>query len=518
MNKLLLLTSIFLFISCSTTQSLRKVPVSEVPNYINLISNKEDVIYRSYWVQPSNKTEPCELLMEGYSLNNNSIENIQSESLTWDGRCKNGKTHGLGKMTVEHGSVDSFEIAYHNLGITDQYFYKSIIGSNKVDFGAYVRENYKMVKLLTNKATIKNDQSIDNIYAVIEENLKDHIAKGWFKNNYTDGSAKLIGIFGSKLFFGKREVVYNKGDKLNYINYGFFDVHKDKPELYFIHQDKQKTHHIKINTDNSKEFVHLPPPFINDVTKIPEDAAQIARTASNAGEMALVMKKKYERLNQSPEKSSFDKKPILSNTISTGTGFFISNDGVLLTNSHVIENASKVSVIFNNKKVDATVLANDTINDIALLKISGITRAIPLETNNKTKKGSDISILGYPNIGLQGNEQKATFGYINSNSGLKGDLRFYQISAPIQAGNSGSPVLNDNGSVVGIATSTLNQSAALKATGNLVQNVNYAIKITYALPLLISKSVKYNQSKLRKINKTKLIDKISDSVVLVVAE
>jgi len=517
MKKTLLLIHILFIVGCTTTQSFRKVSESEVPKYTDVISNNEMGVYSSYWVQPGNKIEKCELLMEGYDFGNKIGNDIKSESLTWDGECKSGKTHGLGKMLVNQGSIDWYEIAFHNQGITDEYYFRTVVGSKEVDFGAYIRENNKNTKLLVNKANLKDDGSLGEIYILAEEDSKHNIHRGLFTKNYNNGYAKLSGALGSNLFFGKRDI-YNKDDQLDFTNFGFYDLTNDKPSLFFIHKDKQRVQHVKINDDNTNEFIQLPTSFINDVQKVPEDALKIARVVSRAGEMALIMKKKYENNYNISGNEEVQKEPRISNTVSTGTGFFISNDGVLLTNSHVVENSSKVSVIFHSNRVEATVLAKDTINDIALLKISKSTTAIPLEVNNKTKKGSEISILGYPNIGLQGNEQKATFGYINSNSGVKGDSRFYQMSAPIQAGNSGSPVLNNSGSVVGIATSTLNQSAAIKSTGNLAQNVNYAIKITYALPLLISNNVKYNKSKSYKINKTNLIDKISDSVVLVVAE
>ncbi len=277
--------------------------------------------------------------------------------------------------------------------------------------------------------------------------------------------------------------------------------------------------HLKYEHGSAKEKVQLPESYISNLTNITNEGKQSYKLAQISGEYALSMKEKYDKkytTNKVIKKENRDKSK--SNLISTGTGFFISNDGFLLTNSHVVENSSNVSIIFNGVQVGASVVAKDSINDIALLKVDMVTVGIPIEVSKKTLKGTEISILGYPNIGLQGNEQKATFGYINSNSGLKGDLRYYQISAPIQAGNSGSPVFDTYGSVIGIATSTLNQSATLKSTGHLAQNVNYSIKITYALPLLISNNVQYNKTKNDRINKTNLINKFSNSVVLVVAE
>ena len=192
---------------------------------------------------------------------------------------------------------------------------------------------------------------------------------------------------------------------------------------------------------------------------------------------------------------------------------------MFLTNNHVIDGSLNISVIINGKAVKATLIDHDKSNDIALLKVDAKVEGLAIELKKKIKQGTEIAVLGYPNIGLQGNEQKATFGYINANSGLQGDTRYFQISSPIQPGNSGSPMLNAQGVVIGIASASLNQSAAIETTGTLAQNVNYAIKIAYALPMLINHGVDYIEpTKLKTFEKTKLIESISNSVVLVVAE
>ena len=92
--------------------------------------------------------------------------------------------------------------------------------------------------------------------------------------------------------------------------------------------------------------------------------------------------------------------------------------------------------------------------------------------------------LGYPLVHIQGQEQKATFGHVNSLSGSDDDIRFMQIDVPVQPGNSGGPLIAKNGTVVGVVTATLDQINALKVSGALPQNVNYAVKSDYVRPLL----------------------------------
>jgi len=523
MKKLFLLTIVgsILLSSCSSTQSYRKVSNVEVPNYMSMVSDISQGTYNSYWVQPGNKTEKCELLMEGYGFEGNPQSKINPEDMHWDGGCKNGKTHGLGKMTVDAGSLDWYEIAYHNEGITDRHYYRGVSGNNNIKYGAYWRENDKSLKLYEVQATTKADCSIDFNYAFVEIDSKRALTKGVVHRKYGDGSqGKYTGIFGNKLFFGTREF-FNSSNIATGTFWGFANVANEKPESYVVLKNQQGLWHQYYEFGNLVEYVQLPQSYTNQIMSVSSDSASAANKASNAGQLALAMKQKYDTQKSSTSTTAQPKqpKPEASKGIATGTGFFISNDGYVLTNSHVIEGSSNISIILNGKSVSARLVGHDSSNDIALLKVNESVEGLPIELKNKTKQGAEIAVLGYPNIGLQGNEQKATFGYINANSGIQGDTRYFQISSPIQPGNSGSPMVNDKGVVIGIASASLNQTAAIKTTGTLAQNVNYAVKIAYALPMLINHGVNYIEPSGKKpLEKTELIESISESVVIVVAQ
>jgi len=90
----------------------------------------------------------------------------------------------------------------------------------------------------------------------------------------------------------------------------------------------------------------------------------------------------------------------------------------------------------------------------------------------------------YPNPIMQGVNAKLTKGSINSLTGIQDDLRLYQISIPVQPGNSGGPLLDMNGNVIGIIVAMLDAKTAFEISGSLPQNVNYAVKSTYAMTLL----------------------------------
>jgi S1-C subfamily serine protease len=169
----------------------------------------------------------------------------------------------------------------------------------------------------------------------------------------------------------------------------------------------------------------------------------------------------------------------------TGSGFVISTDGVIATNAHVIEGADRIEIHLNNefgiKTYSASVQIKDESNDVALLKIDDDEfkgfNSLPYSILQTTEIGEDVFTIGFPLSSLMGDNYKVTNGIISSNSGLKDDVRFIQITAPIQPGNSGGPLFNRDGNVVGLTTSKLNE----RAIGTSIENVNYAIKATYLI-------------------------------------
>ena len=347
------------------------------------------------------------------------------------------------------------------------------------------------------------------MYLSVETDKRTAISVGSSYRKYSDGTAKQTGYFGNGYFFGARENFDNNSTNTTNM-WGFINSNSDKPDSYVVLKNAQGNWHLYYEYGALKEYVQLPQQYLNTLMKVTEEASQVTNRVNQSGQYALAMKKKYDIMvaNQSTSRNAPAKpKPEESRRIFTGTGFFISNDGYALTNSHVIEGSSDISIILNGKSVSATLVNHDSSNDIALLKVNEAVKRLPIELKKKTKQGTDIAVLGYPNIGLQGNEQKATFGYINANSGIQGDTRYFQISSPIQPGNSGSPMVNDKGVVIGIASASLNQTAAIKSTGTLAQNVNYAVKIAYALPMLISHGVDYIEPSGRKpLEKTELLE------------
>lgn len=171
---------------------------------------------------------------------------------------------------------------------------------------------------------------------------------------------------------------------------------------------------------------------------------------------------------------------------STGSGFFVTPDGYFVTNYHVIAGAQKIALVdVNSKWHMATVVRVDKANDIAVLKADGKFKAIPVVTSRTAKRGQSVITVGYPHADIQGLEPKVTGGIINSLTGINNDARTFQISVPLQSGNSGGPLVTLDGNVIGVVAMKLSALVVLEETGDLPQNVNYAVKSNYLTEVLI---------------------------------
>jgi S1-C subfamily serine protease len=167
-----------------------------------------------------------------------------------------------------------------------------------------------------------------------------------------------------------------------------------------------------------------------------------------------------------------------------GTGFFITDNGYLLTCFHVVNNAASIEVGTTRGLFSAELVQSDPDKDVALLKVTGTFSSLPLASSNSVELGEPVFTIGFPDPTLQGWQPKLTRGEISSLDGAQDDPDEYQISVPVQPGNSGGALMNEHGNVVGIVASQLKAWVALAATGVLPENVNYAIKSSCARTLL----------------------------------
>ncbi|NTG20655.1 trypsin-like serine protease [Agrobacterium rhizogenes] len=170
----------------------------------------------------------------------------------------------------------------------------------------------------------------------------------------------------------------------------------------------------------------------------------------------------------------------------SGTGFAVSTDGWMLTNAHVVEGCTRIEV---KGKGDATDPRIDSNNDLALIKIAAPEPLKPIVFRRApTRLGEDLVAIGYPLATLLADSVKVTTGNVNALAGLRNDTRYIQISTPIQPGNSGGPVVDRDGFLMGITTATLSKETA-DQIGITAQNVNFAIRASVADLFMQSQSV-----------------------------
>lgn len=218
-----------------------------------------------------------------------------------------------------------------------------------------------------------------------------------------------------------------------------------------------------------------------------------------------------------------DKKEEDIQEVSFGTGWPI-QPGYIVTNQHVVSGKKKIVVVSTSgEKISATVLIEDKINDLALLQVNHPEKLPPalLIAKSSAKTGSKVFTIGYPHPDIMGAKPKLSEGIVNALSGYMDDPRILQISVPVQSGNSGGPLLNMNGEVIGIVTAKLSAVKMFNWTGDLPQNVNYAVKATYITALL--NSVKEIAPAIGNLpaqpaNLESLSSRIQNSILMVIAE
>ena len=194
----------------------------------------------------------------------------------------------------------------------------------------------------------------------------------------------------------------------------------------------------------------------------------------------------------------------------TGSGIVVNDEGYILTNAHVVKNCKSIAVKpLSADALSAHLEAIDPKNDLALIKTTaGCGQPAQFRPeSNPAKLGESIGVIGYPLTGILSAEPKATFGQINSVAGPGNDYTLLQISAPIQAGNSGGPVFDTSGNVIAIVVSEASLAMVSKI-GNIPQNVNFAIRGEMAQIFMQAHGVRFKVGDHKKKLRT---DQIADA-------
>ena len=227
---------------------------------------------------------------------------------------------------------------------------------------------------------------------------------------------------------------------------------------------------------NLNQTAQLLPALANCVAKVNQFGV------ANAGDFSVVLPPKPITkpvvATAAPPSSSPETKQVAKTFDQTGTGFVVSTDGHVVTNQHVVD--ACVGDIQGNLTGEAPVklriVSTDETNDLALLQAPGPFKEVATIRNSPIRSGDSVVAIGYPFHGLLTSDFTVTTGIVSSLSGVLNDTRYLQISAAVQPGNSGGPLLASTGEVVGVVAAKLNALKFAKATGDIPENINFAIK------------------------------------------
>ena len=177
-------------------------------------------------------------------------------------------------------------------------------------------------------------------------------------------------------------------------------------------------------------------------------------------------------------------------TRTTASGFYVTRSGHVLTNAHAVEHCQEVRIAPSGV---AQVQALDRESDLALLLDNADREYLPatFREGRGIRTGASVIAVGYPLQGLVSSGPSITDGIVSATAGLGDNRRMFQMTAPIQPGSSGGPVLDAAGSVVGVATATLDAIAVARATGAIPQNVNFAVNAGTVRAFLDAEQVPY---------------------------
>jgi S1-C subfamily serine protease len=236
----------------------------------------------------------------------------------------------------------------------------------------------------------------------------------------------------------------------------------------------------------------------------------------------IVSPRKSQVIAKKPEKKPEKKKPIKKKPspddekiiiIGKGSGFFISEQGHIVSNAHVVGVCKKVKAYEAGKEIYLDILATDKVNDIGLVKGKFNNKQYLNIKTDGAELGEQIVVFGYPLSQELSDSVKLTQGIVSSLSGPDNNYSEIQIDAAIQQGNSGGPVVNMNGQVVGIASAGLSKLYMLQKADYIPENVNFAVAAQSLTTFLKANKMKVTSGPTR-IYSTKELAKIGEPATI----
>ena len=248
----------------------------------------------------------------------------------------------------------------------------------------------------------------------------------------------------------------------------------------------------------------------------PEQVAKAQDLARNWRPLKGAMAPENVTRPRAPANAASNPTPKAKHPFATGSGFFVSSQGHVLTNQHVVSGCQSVTILVSGKEEGVAVVGKDAGNDLAILKPNVATPSIATIAAGRVKVGEAVLAVGYPLQGLLSSGPSVTKGNVSALAGIHDDSRMLQITAPVQPGNSGGPLLDESGNVVGVIVGKLDALKIAAATGTIPENVNFAIKGSVVQAFLEANGVKYiNAASAARLDPTMIAERASKFTVAV---
>ncbi len=276
--------------------------------------------------------------------------------------------------------------------------------------------------------------------------------------------------------------------------------------------------------------------IIQVIGKLPSGWMQVAREGESIGWIHGDSVAIDSTFTPSPQQQAQAKKEPTPQS-GTGSGFFVSKMGHVITNAHVVKGCKKLTVGDNaNKQVPAEIVNIDGSNDLALLKLSSLEMAsaeskfliqklsiavVPLASkgllrSEDVRLGEKVLVAGYPYGDVFSNTIKVTSGIVSATRGAGDDTGQFQLDAAVQPGNSGGPIYDSGGNIVGVVISQLDKLKMAKAIGSMPENVNFGIKASTVKQFLISSGLPSKKAEQTEEKSTEQLAEIAQNQALMV--
>ena len=199
--------------------------------------------------------------------------------------------------------------------------------------------------------------------------------------------------------------------------------------------------------------------------------------------------------------------------VASGTGFYVSSTGHVITNDHVVDGCKDIKVQSTGTDISTVLLATDTKNDLALLKASHMPSIYFSISNNDPEELQDVIVAGYPFGDAFSSSIKFTQGIVSSLAGIGNDYSQFQIDAAIQPGNSGGPIVDIYGNILGVAVAKLDFKKIMDDYGVVAENTNFGIKASAVRNLMVGNNVKVKSPQSKTMSTSEKVKSIKAATV-----